>query len=929
MKVLLALLIICSFNISVYAQGSNIDASSINTEVKTNQLKMGHPGPSGKEILVNNQYLTIGGKPFIPVMGEMHYTRIPREQWEDVILKMKACGITIVAAYVLWNHHEEIEGQSEWTGNKDLRSFVKLCAKQGMYVYPRIGPWCHAEVRNGGTPDWILTKTNLKDRSNDPVYQHYADAWYKQVAKQLYGLIYKDGGPVIGIQLENEYRYGKGGEAHILWLKETAQKYGLDVPLYTVTGWGNASVPSHEVIPLWGAYPDAPWADNLERKTDCSDFRFTPYRNNEAIGNEKKTNEKPYIDYSAYPYFTCEMGVGIMNTEHRRLQIGSKDGLGLVMAKLGAGSNLPGYYMFAGGSNPHGLLTSLEENKDESGYWNTNPVISYDFQAAIRESGKLNQSYYELKKLHYFLAEFGTKLAPMVPVFPKEQGDFQFVVRADKQSAYLFGLNYCRNNVRTPKKDVQFSVKLNGETVSFPSSSVTINDSAMFIWPVNFKLDDIRLKYATAQPLCQLGQKWVFIEDAHSSPEFCFDTERIESISSSTGSIKKENGNYLLTKLNPGLDCIITIRCKNGEQKQIIILNKKEAKQAWLFQEGDQKWLFISDANLYLNGDRLYAYGLSNQFKISKLNSVLNSETAFSDFEFSVPAKRVELQVREVEPLDDTVWLKTSAVAELDSKNKLRHRFFLKEFNLGNPSKIKRAQLVIASQSGCNVQLNATWVNAEITVGTINKIDVTGYVQKGDNKLLLDFPFAAGEKAFAARLEVEYFNTDRVSLASDQSWISKDAYNYPSFLTGYSGFSKPEIVSQVDFPLSTSESGKKYTLTLPDGYMDGLSNLYLQLDYTGDKGKIYFNHQLVADDFFSGARWEIGLNRLHFPLENQALSLRLSPMADDAPVYFDDETAGKEAVNASLRKISLSPEYQIDFHLNGDELTPVNCETQK
>jgi len=798
-----------------------------------------------------------------------------------------------------------------------------------MYVYPRIGPWCHAEVRNGGTPDWILTKTNLKDRSNDPVYQHYAEEWYKQVSLQLHGLIYKDGGPVIGIQLENEYRYGKGGEDHILWLKETAQKYGLDVPLYTVTGWGNASVPPYQVIPLWGAYPDAPWADNLDRNTDCTDFRFTPYRNNEAIGNEKKPNEKPYIDDSVYPYFTCEMGVGIMNTEHRRLQIGSKDGLALVMAKLGAGSNLPGYYMFAGGSNPHGLLTSMEENKDESGYWNTNPVISYDFQAAIRESGKLNQSYYEIKKLHYFLNEFGTQLASMMPVFPKEQIDLQYVVRADKQSAYIFGLNYCRNNVSTPKKDVQFSVKLKGETVSFPSSPVTISDSAMFVWPVNFKLDDVTIKYATAQPLCQLGQKWVFIEDALSSPEFCFDAENIESISSATVAVKKENGDYLLTKLKPGLNNVITIQCENGEQKQIIILNKKEAKQAWLFKDGDRKWLFISDANLYLRGDRLHAYGSSNQFKISKLSDDLNSEKAFSDFEFSVPAKSVELQVREVEPLDDAVWLKTSAVAELDSKNKLLHRFFLKEFNLGNPSGIKRAQLVLAAQSGCKVQLNSTWVNAEITAGTANKIDVTGYVQKGDNKLLLDFPFAAGEKAFAARLEVEYFNSDRVSLASNQSWISKDAYNYPSFLTGYNGFSKPEIVSQVDFPASPSESVKKYTLTLPDGYMDGLSNLYLQLDYTGDKGKIYFNHRLVADDFFNGDVWETGLNRLHFPLANQALMLELYPLANDAPVYFDDEVARKKAENASLQTISLKPEYQIELLVKSDELKVVENEKLK
>jgi len=198
----------------------SLDASVIKTEIKSGHLKMGNCGVSGKEILVNNRYLTLGGKPIIPVMGEVHYTRVPKSQWEDVVLKMKACGINIVATYVLWIHHEEIEGQFDWDGNKDYRAFVKLCAKHGLWVYPRIGPWCHAEVRNGGTPDWILQKNNLKDRSNDPAYLHYADEWYKQVALQLKGLMYKDGGPVIGIQLENEYRLGKAGEDHMLTLKK-------------------------------------------------------------------------------------------------------------------------------------------------------------------------------------------------------------------------------------------------------------------------------------------------------------------------------------------------------------------------------------------------------------------------------------------------------------------------------------------------------------------------------------------------------------------------------------------------------------------------------------------------------------------------------------------------------------------------------------
>ena len=101
-------------------------------------------------------------------MGEFHYSRMPEAQWEEEILKMKAAGVEIIATYVIWIHHEEIEGQFDWSGQRDLRRFVQLCGKHGMYVYPRIGPWAHGEVRNGGLPDWVLKRSAV--RRNDPSY---------------------------------------------------------------------------------------------------------------------------------------------------------------------------------------------------------------------------------------------------------------------------------------------------------------------------------------------------------------------------------------------------------------------------------------------------------------------------------------------------------------------------------------------------------------------------------------------------------------------------------------------------------------------------------------------------------------------------------------------------------------------------------------
>src|SRR5665648_1074646 len=641
MKSLLISLILLNFSLWSEAQKPYVlDASAVNTEVKTGLLNMGNPGPSDKEILINNRYMTLAGKPIIPVMGEVHYTRIPKSQWEDVILKMKACGINIVAAYVLWIHHEEIEGQFDWSDNKDFRAFVKLCAKHDMWVYPRIGPWCHAEVRNGGTPDWILLKTNLKDRSNDPVYQSYADEWYKQIALQLKGMLYKDGGPVVGIQLENEYGRGKGGEEHILWLKKTAQKYGLDVPMYTVTGWGNGS-------------------------------------------------------------------------------------------------------------------------------------------------------YSEVKSPHYFLNECGDMLAPTEPVFPLKTEDLQYVVRTDNNSAFLFGINYCRHNISGEKKDVQFSIKLKNETLTFPSQPIIVADSATFIWPINFRMGNTLLKYATAQPLCNLADKWIFIQDAAVSPEFCFDASTINKITSSTGKISQSNGKYLISGLQPGLKCIINIQDKNNSVQTIVVLSKQETKQAWFFKTMEKKYFFVSDANMYLNGNQVHAFSKSNNITINQLNVGQLAEDVFTTSTYSVPEKKFEIKLKEPKPLDNAQWLKTSAVEKLDNSNILRHRFFLKEFSLGNPSKIKKAELILAAQSVCRVQVNSVWVNQNVASETMNILDVTGYVQKGENRLMLDFPFEAGQKAFAAKLVVEYFNADQIEITSDQSWLMKDDYTYPSYLIKDKGLNRP------------------------------------------------------------------------------------------------------------------------------------------
>ena len=131
-------------------------------------------------------------------MGEYHYTRAPATQWDTQLRLMKAAGIDIVASYVFWNHHQEQPGAFNWQGNRDLRRFVQLSQAAGLKVVVRLGPWAHGEARYGGIPDWVVDK--MPTRSNDAEYLRHVERLYAEIGQQIRGLLWKDGGPVVGVQ---------------------------------------------------------------------------------------------------------------------------------------------------------------------------------------------------------------------------------------------------------------------------------------------------------------------------------------------------------------------------------------------------------------------------------------------------------------------------------------------------------------------------------------------------------------------------------------------------------------------------------------------------------------------------------------------------------------------------------------------------------
>ena len=170
----------------------------------------------------------LNGKPFVVKAAELHYPRIPRAYWEHRIKMCKALGMNTVCLYVFWNIHEQQEGKFDFTGNNDVAAFCRLCQKNGMYVIVRPGPYVCAEWEMGGLPWWLLKKKDIRLREQDPYFMQRVEIFEREVGKQLAPLTIQNGGPIIMVQVENEYgSYGKD-KPYVSAIRDIVRKSGFD-----------------------------------------------------------------------------------------------------------------------------------------------------------------------------------------------------------------------------------------------------------------------------------------------------------------------------------------------------------------------------------------------------------------------------------------------------------------------------------------------------------------------------------------------------------------------------------------------------------------------------------------------------------------------------------------------------------------------------
>ncbi len=465
--------------------------------------------PFGASVTWDRHSLMVDGRRVCPVMGEIHYSRIPADEWPAEVRKMKEGGVTLIATYVFWNHVEEQEGIFNWSGQRDLRRFLEVCKSEQMPVVLRVGPFCHGEVRCGGLPDWLWSLSpkgerggkSIKLRSTDPHFLFYVERLYRQIFTQVQGLQWKDGGPVIAAQFDNEYR---GSGDYLMALKKIALGIGYDLPFYTRTGWPALTrpVPFGELLPLYGDYADGFWEKSTKEGAGnyYKAFNFKAFRSSTAIGTDLLGEQKAETAKGDddYPYFTCELGGGMATAYHRRPYVYPEDAYSMAVVKLGSGSNLLGYYMYHGGTNPESMTgITLNETVHTLGTANNDlNVKSYDFQAPLGEFGQRGEHYYLLRKLHLFMHDWGEQLALMEASFPSPQDvrqgyddSLRWAVREKDDAGFIFVNNYERLQPLTAKKDIQ--LKACGITLP----RLTIPAATVCIFPVN--IDGIR--YATGQ----------------------------------------------------------------------------------------------------------------------------------------------------------------------------------------------------------------------------------------------------------------------------------------------------------------------------------------------------------------------------------------------------------------------------------------------
>lgn len=330
---------------------------------------------------LSKQAFLLDGKPYQIISGEMHPARIPKEYWKHRIQMAKAMGCNTIAAYVFWNYQEEEEGQFDFTSeNRDIAAFIKLAQEEGMWVLLRPGPYVCAEWEFGGLPPYLLRIPDIKVRCLDPRYMAAVERYVKALSDQVKPLQVTNGGPILMVQIENEYGSFGNDKQYMSTLKELWEQNGITVPFYTADGPVDALLEAGSVA---GA------AIGLDSGSSEADFA--------AAGRQNP--DVPSFSSESYPGWLTHWGEKWARPD--------KAGIVKETKFLMDTKRSLNFYVIHGGTN-FGFTAGA--NSGGKGY--EPDLTSYDYDAPINEQGAATDKYMALREL---IGAYSKKKLPAIP----------------------------------------------------------------------------------------------------------------------------------------------------------------------------------------------------------------------------------------------------------------------------------------------------------------------------------------------------------------------------------------------------------------------------------------------------------------------------------------------------------------------------------
>jgi beta-galactosidase len=325
----------------------------------------------------------LDGQPYQIISGEMHPARIPVEYWRHRIKMTKAMGCNTISAYIFWNFHESEEGVYDFTtGNHNLGEFIRIVQEEGMWLILRPGPYVCAEWELGGIPPYLLRIPDIKLRCMDPRYMKAAERYIARLAEEIKPFLITKGGPLLMIQIENEYGSFGNDRNYLLRLREVWNANGIDVPTFTGDG------PTTYMLEA-GSLPGS--AVGLDSGSSLADF---------ALAN-KMNPGVPVFSSETYPGWLTHWGEKWVKPDTA--------GLLKEVRFLMDNKKSFNFYVIHGGTN-FGFTAGA--NSGGKGY--EPDVTSYDYDAPINEQGQATAKYMALRKLIGSYLPKGKKL-PLVP----------------------------------------------------------------------------------------------------------------------------------------------------------------------------------------------------------------------------------------------------------------------------------------------------------------------------------------------------------------------------------------------------------------------------------------------------------------------------------------------------------------------------------